>query len=255
MMMSQTMKNRFAQSLLVIFMLFISGFVMAAGDEHVQLDKAPINLKNQESLQRGARLFVNYCLNCHSANYMRYNRLTDIGLSEEQIKNNLMFAAEKVGETMKVAMPKAEAKQWFGVVPPDLTVEARARTADWLYTYLRGFYRDDTRPTGWNNVVYSNVGMPHVLWQLQGQQVLRVEQQVDANGIKTETRQLVLDKPGTMSPAAFDGAMADLVNYLVYMSEPAQIQRKNLGIIVLLFLGLMFVVAYYLKKEFWKDIH
>lgn len=255
MMKSQTIMNRFAQSLLVMFMLSMSGFAVAAGDEHVQLDKAPINLNNQESLQRGARLFVNYCLNCHSANYMRYNRLTDIGLSEEQIKNNLMFAAEKVGETMKVAMPKAEAKEWFGVVPPDLTVEARARTADWLYTYLRGFYRDDTRPTGWNNVAFSNVGMPHVLWELQGQQTLKVEEHVDAKGNKTETHRLVLDKQGAMSPAEFDGAMADLVNYLVYMSEPAQVQRKNLGIVVLLFLGLMFVVAYYLKKEFWKDIH
>lgn len=254
MMKSQTMMNRFAQSLLAMFMVAVSGFAVAAGED-VHLDKAPINLNNQESLQRGARLFVNYCLNCHSANYMRYNRLTDIGLSEEQIKNNLMFAAEKVGETMKVAMPKAEAKEWFGVVPPDLTVEARARTADWLYTYLRGFYRDDTRPTGWNNVAFSNVGMPHILWELQGQQTLKIEEHVDAKGVKTETHRLVLDKQGTMSPAEFDSAMADLVNYLVYMSEPAQIQRKNLGIVVLLFLGLMFVVAYYLKKEFWKDIH
>jgi ubiquinol-cytochrome c reductase cytochrome c1 subunit len=255
MMKSQTMMNRFAQSLMLVFMLSMSGYVVAAGDEHVKLDKAPINLNNHESLQRGARLFVNYCLNCHSANYMRYNRLTDIGLSEEQIKNNLLFAAEKVGETMKVAMPKAEAKEWFGVVPPDLTVEARARTADWLYTYLRGFYRDDTRPTGWNNVAYSNVGMPHILWELQGQQTLKVEEHIDAKGMKTETQRLVLDKPGTMSPAEFDGAMADLVNYLVFMSEPAQMQRKKLGVIVLLFLGLLFVVAYYLKKEFWKDIH
>lgn len=229
--------------------------VAMASEEEVHLDKAPINLNNQESLQRGARLFVNYCLNCHSANYMRYNRLVDIGLSEEQIKSNLLFAGEKVGDTMTVAMPKDDSKAWFGVVPPDLTVEARARTADWLYTYLRGFYRDDSRPTGWNNVAFSNVGMPHILWELQGQQVLKTEEHVDENGVKTETHRLVLDKPGTMTPVEYDSAMADLVNYLVFMAEPAQTQRKKLGIFVLLFLGLLFVVSYYLKKEFWKDIH
>lgn len=226
-----------------------------ASEESVALDKAPINLNNQASLQRGAKLFVNYCLNCHSANYMRYNRLADIGLSDEQIKDNLLFAAEKVGETMQVAMPKAEAKEWFGVVPPDLSVVARARTADWLYTYLRGFYRDDSRPTGWNNVAFANVGMPHVLWDLQGQQVLKTDTVVDAHGEQVERSHLVLDQPGKLSPAEYDAAMADLVNYLVYMAEPAQVKRQQLGIIVLLFLGLLFVVSYYLKKEFWKDVH
>lgn len=229
--------------------------VAVASEDSVALDKAPINLNNQASLQRGAKLFVNYCLNCHSANYMRYNRLADIGLSDEQIKDNLLFAAEKVGETMRVAMPKAEAKEWFGVVPPDLSVEARARTADWLYTYLRGFYRDDSRPTGWNNVAFANVGMPHVLWDLQGQQVLKTDTVVDAHGEKTERSRLVVDQPGKLSPAEYDAAMADLVNYLVYMAEPAQVKRQQLGVIVLLFLGLLFVVSYYLKKEFWKDVH
>ncbi len=229
--------------------------VAVASEGSVALDKAPINLNNQASLQRGAKLFVNYCLNCHSANYMRYNRLADIGLSDEQIKDNLLFAAEKVGETMRVAMPKAEAKEWFGVVPPDLSVEARARTADWLYTYLRGFYRDDSRPTGWNNVAFANVGMPHVLWDLQGQQVLKTDTVVDAHGEQVERNRLVLDQPGKLSPAEYDAAMADLVNYLVYMAEPAQVKRQQLGIIVLLFLGLLFVVSYYLKKEFWKDVH
>jgi ubiquinol-cytochrome c reductase cytochrome c1 subunit len=250
----QTIMNVVTHGFLAALILMLPAFA-SASEEGVHLDKAPINLNNHESLQRGARLFVNYCLNCHSANYMRYNRLTDIGLSEEQIKNNLLFAAEKVGEPMKVVMPKADAKAWFGVVPPDLTVEARARTPDWLYTYLRGFYRDDSRPTGWNNLAFSNVGMPHILWELQGQQVLKVEEHVDAKGVKTETHRLVLDKPGSMTPAEYDSAMADLVNYMVYMAEPAQTQRKKLGVVVLLFLGLLFVVSYYLKKEFWKDIH
>lgn len=251
---SQAIMNSVKRGLLAVFMLTLPALASAA-DEHVHLDRVSINLNNQASLQRGAKLFVNYCLNCHSASYMRYNRLADIGLSEEQIRNNLLLASEKVGDTMQVTMTKADAKAWFGVVPPDLTVEARARTADWLYTYLRGFYRDDSRSTGWNNVAFSNVGMPHVLWELQGQQVMKVEEHVDVDGVRTETRHLVLDKPGSMTPAEYDAAAADLVNYLVFMAEPAQMQRQKLGVIVLLFLGLLFVVAFYLKKEFWKDVH
>jgi ubiquinol-cytochrome c reductase cytochrome c1 subunit len=222
--------------------------LMAIANEGVKLDRAPIDPNNQASLQRGAKTFVNYCLNCHSAAYMRYNRLQDIGLTDEQIKSNLMFAGEKVGDTMTVSMPKADAKAWFGVTPPDLSVEARARGADWLYSYLRGFYRDDTRPTGWNNVVYEKVAMPHVLWSLQGEQVLKIDE-------KTDTHHLVLEKQGAMTPAEYDATIADLVNYLVFMAEPFKERDKNLGLLVLAFLGLMFVLTYYLKKEFWKDIH
>lgn len=239
--------------LIFFFVLLLP--VAAAANEGVHLDKAPINAANQASLQRGAKLFVNYCLNCHSASSMRYNRLRDIGLTDEQIKANLLFAGEKVGETMRVAMDKAEAKKWFGAAPPDLSVIARSRGADWLYTYLRGFYRDETRPTGWNNTVFDKVGMPHVLWQLQGEQRLKVKEGVDAHGGKTETEELVLVKQGIFSPAQYDAAVADLVNYLVYMGEPAKTQRMTLGLGVLLFLGLFFVVALYLKREFWKDVH
>lgn len=224
--------------------------LLAVANEGVKLDHAPIDPNNQESLQRGAKMFVNYCLSCHSAAYMRYNRLADIGLSDAQIKANLMLAGEKVGDPMTIAMNKKDAKLWFGAAPPDLSVQARAYAngPDWLYTYLRGFYRDDTRPTGWNNTVYDKVAMPHVLWQLQGQQVLKVDE-------KIEEHTLVLDKPGALSPAEYDASVADLVNYLVYMAEPAKSKRMHLGLIVLLFLGLMFVLTYYLKKEFWKDIH
>ncbi|HWT28831.1 MAG TPA: cytochrome c1 [Methylophilaceae bacterium] len=238
--------------LLLLVFLPVMAF---ASEETVHLDHAPIDPDNQASLQRGARTFVNYCLSCHSAAYMRYNRLRDIGLSEAQIKDNLLFAGEKVGETMKVAMPRVNAKAWFGAAPPDLSVEARARTADWLYSYLRGFYRDDTRPTGWNNVVFDKVAMPHVLWQLQGQQILKTEELTDADGHVTHMHKLVLDKPGLMSTAEYDQTIADLVNYLVYMSEPGKPLRMELGLVVLLFLSLLFVVAFYLKKEFWKDIH
>jgi ubiquinol-cytochrome c reductase cytochrome c1 subunit len=241
------------KKLLLVLGLLLPTLVMA--NESAHLERAPIDPNNQASLQRGAQVFVNYCLSCHSAAYMRYNRMADIGLSDAQIKANLLFAGEKVGDTMTVAMAKKDAKVWFGAAPPDLSVEARARGADWLYGYLRGFYRDDTRPTGWNNTVYDKVAMPHVLWQLQGQQVLKVEEKVDAHGVKAEAHTLVLDKPGSMSPAEYDATIADLVNYLVFMGEPAKNQRLQLGLIALLFLGLLFVVAYYLKKEFWKDIH
>lgn len=230
---------------LLSFVLMFS--VLAHANEPLALDKAPIDPNNQASLQRGAKYFVNYCLNCHSAVSMRYNRLLDLGITEAQIKNNLLFASDKVGDTMTVAMQKADAKVWFGAAPPDLSVEARARGADWLYTYLRGFYRDSTRPTGWNNVVFDKVSMPHVLWQLQGQQSLQVDEQ-------HHTHQLVLDKPGTLTPAQYDLMVADIVNYLVFMAEPYKQQDKRLGLIVLAFLSLMLILTYALKKEFWKDI-
>ncbi len=241
------------KKLLLTMLLSVS--IAAVASEGPELEHAPINPNNQASLQHGAKIFVNYCLNCHNAAYMRYNRLQDIGLTPDQIKANLLFAGDKVGETMKVAMPKKDSKEWFGATPPDLTVEARARGADWLYAYLRGFYRDDTRPTGWNNTVYDKVAMPHVLWQLQGDQVLKTEEVVGENGEKSELHKLVLSSPGKLSPAEYDATVADLVNYLVYMSEPAKSTRLHLGLIVLLFLSGLFVVSYYLKKEFWKDIH
>jgi ubiquinol-cytochrome c reductase cytochrome c1 subunit len=204
---------------------------------------APIDATDYASLQRGARTFVNSCLNCHSANYMRYNRLKDIGLTEAQIKDNLLFAGEKIGDPMKVAMSPKDAKKWFGVAPPDLSVEVRARGADWVYAYLRGFYRDSTTPTGWNNTVYDKVAMPHVLYELQGEQVLN-----------HETHQLELVKPGRLSPSEYNAFVGDLTNYMAWMAEPAKQQRKHLGIWALLFLGVLLVLAIKLKKEYWKDI-
>jgi len=234
-----------------LFLLAAAPVVAFAAGANVHLDKAPINVADQDSLQRGARVFVNYCLNCHSAVSMRYSRLEDLGLTEEQIKGNLLFAAEKPGETMRVAMSKGDSKAWFGAAPPDLSVIARSRGADWLYTYLRGFYRDETRATGWNNTVFDKVGMPHVMWSLQGEMVPVYKKEGEHEVIE----RLELVKPGSVSLAEYDAMMGDLVNYLVWMGEPAQLQRKQLGVIVLLFLAVFFVVAYYLKKEFWKDIH
>ena len=239
------------RNLLISLVLALPLSVQAAGS--VKLDKAPINPKNNASLQRGAKTFVNYCLNCHSAAYMRYNRLTEIGLSEKQIESNLLFTADKVGDPMATAMAKSDGSHWFGVAPPDLSVETRARGADWLYSYMRGFYRDSSTLTGWNNVVFDKVAMPHVLWQLQGEQVLKAESDADSHG-SSATARLVLDKPGLLSPQEYNALVADLVNYMVFMSEPAKQQRLHLGVFVLLFLGVLLVLTYFLKKEFWKDI-
>jgi ubiquinol-cytochrome c reductase cytochrome c1 subunit len=240
----------------------------AAASESVKLDRLPadVNPGDPVSLQRGAQVYVNYCLGCHSTNYMRYNRLQDLGLSEQQITDNLIFTGAKVGELMKIAMDPKDSKEWFGAPPPDLTVIARSRSsgdgsgADWLYTYLRSFYRDPARPTGWNNKVFPNVGMPHVLWRLQGEQALNTEEVAIPRGSKGEVekhevQKLVLEKPGTMSRGEYDRMVADLVNFLVYMGEPVRHYRTQLGIYVLMFLGVMFVLAYLLKKEFWKDVH
>jgi ubiquinol-cytochrome c reductase cytochrome c1 subunit len=220
----------------------------------VELDRARIDHADAASIQRGARVFVNYCLNCHGAQYMRYNRLTDVGLSEQQIRDNLMFATQKVGDTMTVAMPRGAAKDWFGVAPPDLSVIARARGADWLYTYLRSYYRDDSTATGWNNLLFPNVGMPHVLWEPQGRQVLKVIQQPGPHG-EAHKPSLVLERPGTLSPREYDVLVADLVNYLVFMGEPRRVWRVQTGYLVLIALGVLFVFVYLLKKEYWKDVH
>ncbi len=243
---------------LIAVLLFVPALALAA--EHLQLDRAPIREDDQASLQRGARHFINYCLNCHSANYMRYNRLRDIGLTEQQIRDNLIFTGVKVGDLMKVSMDPKDAKGWFGAPPPDLSVIARSRAseagsgADWLYTYLRSFYRDPERPTGWNNTVFAGVGMPHVLWELQGEQVL-AEHKEQGDGYMKKEMAPKLDKPGRLSPVEYDQMVADLVNYLVSMAEPVRSERKTIGMFVLVALGLLFLLAYALKKEYWKDVH
>jgi ubiquinol-cytochrome c reductase cytochrome c1 subunit len=238
----------------VLLALLALPLAAQAATGHEVLDRARIDMTDATSIQRGARVFVNYCLNCHSAQYMRYNRLTDVGLTEQQIRDNLMFAAQKVGDTMTVAMPGTAAKEWFGVPPPDLSVIARARGADWLYTYLRSYYRDGSTVTGWNNRVFPNVGMPHVLWELQGRQVLKVEGRAGAHGTEHKAS-LVLESPGTLSPREYDVLVADLVNYLVFMGEPARVRRVQTGYLVLIALGVLFVFVYLLKKEYWKDVH
>jgi len=226
-----------------------------ASDGGIKLDHAPIDPNDRPSLQRGAQVFVNYCLNCHGAAYMRYNRLADLGLTEAQIRDNLMFSAGKIGETMTVAMKPKDGAAWFGAPPPDLTVIGRSRSADWLYTYLRSFYRDPDRPTGWNNLAFPNVGMPHVLYTLQGMPTARVEVVADIYGHKQEKRTLVSGKPGQLTPLEYDRLVADLVNYLVYMGEPAATSRVRIGIYVMLFLVVLITVTWLLKRTYWKDVH
>ena len=257
-----------------------------ANEGGARLQTAHINAHDLASLQNGAKLFVNYCLNCHSAGYMRYNRLQDLGLTEQQIKDNLIFTGVKVGELMQVAIDKNDAKQWFGIAPPDLTVTARSRSsgagsgADWIYTYLRSFYLDPSRPSGWNNLIYPNVAMPHVLWQLNGRQEL-VEEEFDSEHAakaaliaaksvaemeevtvshdgKSAKRYIVKTlRPGsgTQSQLDYEKTVVDLVNYMTYMAEPARLERRQIGFYALMVLGLLFILVFALKKSYWKDVH
>ncbi|UDF35214.1 UNVERIFIED_ORG: cytochrome c1 [Shinella sp. XGS7] len=231
----------------------------------IDWDKFPQEkMTDMAALQHGAKLFVNYCLNCHSAAFMRYNRLRDLGLSEAQIKSNLLFAGDKVGETMKVSLDPKQAKDWFGATPPDLTVIARSRAdgakgsgADYLYTYMRTFYRDETKATGWNNLAFPSVAMPHVMWELQGQRAAKFAEEPDPHDhaktvhVFKGFEQLT---PGSLSPAQYDQAVADLVAYLQWMGEPAQGQRFRLGVLVLLFLSVFTLFAWRLNASYWKDV-
>jgi ubiquinol-cytochrome c reductase cytochrome c1 subunit len=223
-------------------------------------DKAPVNITDQASLQNGAKLFVNYCLNCHSAAFMRFNRLKDIGLTDQQIKDNLLFTTDKIGETMKSAIDPKQASEWFGANPPDLTVIARSRAgsggsgADYLYTFLRTFYRDDTKATGWNNLVFPSVGMPHALWQLQGERGAVFEQRESHGQTEQVFKGWEQISPGSMTPQQYDQAVGDLVNYLQWMGEPAQNTRVRIGVWVLLFLAGFTFIAWRLNAAFWKDV-
>jgi len=278
---------------LIVALTFAPALVLA-NEGGPPLDHAPERTE-LAALQNGAKLFVNYCLNCHAASAMRYNRLRDLGLSEDQIKGNLLFAGDKVGDLMKVSLSAKDAKEWFGVAPPDLSVIARAKASeagtggDWIYTYLRSYYRDNSRPTGWNNAVFPNVGMPHVLWELQGAkrgaEISEVKEVKDASGKVTGFAETIatFDEDGNrsektenlegehhhvgthiklmpvvgkqkMSALEYDTAVADLVAYLEWMAEPAQTTRKSLAVWVLLFLSLFAFLAWRLNASYWKEV-
>jgi len=241
--------------LLPLLLIFVPALTLAAAGG-VHLDQANIDPDNQQSLQRGARLFVNYCLSCHAAGLMRYERMGDaLGISELEVAENLMFTGGKVGDLMTVATDSEDAVEWFGTVPPDLSVIARSRGVDWLYTYMRSFYLDPSRPTGVNNLVFPDVGMPNVLWELQGWQKPVISTVKSTDGTEHKVIELELAEPGLMSPKEFDRAVRDLVNFLDYMAEPGKHDRQALGVKVILFLLVFLVVAYLMKKEFWKDVH
>lgn len=239
----------------------VPAFALAAGG-NVHLDEHLTDLRDTASLQRGAQTFANYCMGCHSMEHARYNRVAkDLDIPEELMMENLVFADKKFGELMTIAMDKGDSKRWFGATPPDLTLVARVRRPDWLYTYLRSFYEDDSRPWGVNNVVFKDVGMPHVLAGLQGRQVMGTAQV--AVGFDTLTGQeiteehdgvLYLEEEGKLSAAEYDKLVFDLVNFMVYMAEPIALERQRLGWWVLLFLAILFVPVYMLNKEFWRDV-
>ncbi len=263
------------------FVIFLAAFLMtfnvsvfAAGGSDLALDKVHMNMSDKASLQRGAQLFVNYCLSCHSAKYARYNRVAeDLDIPLWQLKENLMFTTDKEGDLMKTTMPAEDAKAWFGVAPPDLTLVSRVRKSDWLYTYLRAFYQDDSSPSGWNNSLFENVAMPHAMYELQG--VQRLVRKVDASKTAAgdahaasapavevgENQKVVGDAifelvhPGKMSSAEFDQAMTDLTAFLSYLAEPVQLERKKIGVYTLIFLILLTLLCYLLKKEYWRDVH
>jgi ubiquinol-cytochrome c reductase cytochrome c1 subunit len=247
--------------LALIAALGLAGQAFAAGDG-IAWDKAPSKTNDMASLQNGAKIFVNYCLGCHNAAFMRFNRLQDIGLTEQQIKDNLLFTTDRVGDTMKSAIDPKQAKDWFGGVPPDLTVIARSRAAvgkgtgaDYLYTLLRSYYRDDTKATGWNNLAYPNIGMPNPLWEMQGERSpIMAKQMSHGHEASVFTGRWEQTKPGTLTALQYDQNVADLVNYLQWMGEPAQNQRVRIGVWVLLFLGLFTLIAWRLNAAYWKEV-
>lgn len=252
---------------IILTLLLAFGFAgcALADEDGYAWDTFPVEkLSDVASLQHGAKLFVNYCLNCHSAAYMRYNRMHDIGLSDDEIKKNLLFATDRVGDTMKVSLDPKQAKEWLAAAPPDLSLITRSRTelgkgsgADYVYTYLRTFYRDDTKATGWNNLAYPGVAMPNVLWQLQGQRAAKFVDEKDhhdpavVNHVFEGFEQLT---PGTLDEHAFNESVGDLVAYLQWMSEPAQGRRVQIGVVVLIFLGVLTLFTWRLNASYWKDV-
>ena len=241
-----------------IFLMIFSSASYAV-QHHLQLQSAGVDLKDQASLQRGAKWFMNYCSGCHSLQYLRYNRMgQDLGISDDLVKENLIFTGAKIGDTINVSMSPDDAKSWFGIVPPDLTLITRIRNADWVYTYLKSFYREEDSPSGSNNWLYADVAMPNVLVDLQGEKIpFYKTATVRFNGDVKEMQvidHLQLVKRGSMNQHEFDQMLHDLVNFLSYAAEPVKLERQRLGFWVLGFLLILLVLTYLLKKSYFKDI-
>lgn len=262
------------KTILAAAFVVVAGTAAASSGPDIRLEKPVLDSSDKGSLQRGAKTFVNYCLNCHGARYMRYNRLTDIGLTPQMIQDNLMFTTDRIGDTMTITLDPKDGKAWFGAPPPDLSVEARVRGTEWLYNYFLAFYMDDASASGWNNMLFPNVGMPHVLWKLGGTNTLvRTEFKTEAEAeaaakaakglvsispTKDHTyavETLAVAAPGSMSPDEYKKMVADLVNYLDFMAEPNKAKARTIGMIMVLLMGLLFVLTYLMKKAYWKDVH
>ena len=220
----------------------------------IKLEHANIDPHDVESLRRGAKYFANYCFNCHSIQFMRYSRIAkDLDMKEDEVANTMLFTGAKIGDPMTIAMNPKDAKHWFGTPPPDLSVETRARGVDWIYTYLRSFYKDPSRPWGVNNAVFKDVAMPHVLWELQGLQEPIYDTENTESG-HHEIKGFKLIETGKLDKDQFDNTVRDIVNFLAYVGEPTKNQRLSLGRWVLAFLAIYFVIMFLLKKEYWKDV-
>lgn len=245
------------KKLIAAFLLSVAPVVVSAAGGGAHLDAAKVDLRDQASLQRGAKLFAEYCMGCHGLKYARYQRVgNDIGMTEDEVKRDLMVSGGKIGDLMKSSMTAADSEKYFGTVVPDLTLVARLRGEDWVYTYLRSFYVDEKRPLGVNNVVFPDVGMPHVLAGLQGLQKAVFKEEKDREGnVHKVFEKFEQVSPGKLSKEEYDAAIRDLTAYLAYMAEPVKLERQSLGIKVMLFLAVFFVLAYLLKKEYWKDVH
>lgn len=249
-------------ALFMVAAVMLTPLMAAAAGGAVHLEKAPIDINDKESLQRGAKAFADYCYSCHAASFMRFNRIAkDLEMSEDEVRDIMIHTRgekgepTKIGDVMKVSMTDAYAKKAFGTAVPDLSLTARARGADWVYSYLRSFYIDPYRPTGFNNTVFPDVGMPHVLWSLQGLQQAKYKTEVHDDVAVEKFDSMELVQPGKLSRVEYDVFIADLTNFMVYLAEPVQLERRSLGWKVLLFLVVLFFFAYALKKEYWKDVH
>ena len=236
----------------------VGGLLLAspafAAEEGGDLPHAGTDLSDTASLQRGAALYMNYCSGCHSLKYLRYSRMAeDLGLTEDQVQDNLNFTGAKVGEQVHAALTEDEGKQFFGKAPPDLSLIARVRGSDWIYNYLKSFYLDESRPVGWNNKVFPNASMPNPLWQLQGLQHAEYGK-ADSSG-ERPVEKLVLAQPGTQDAAQFDQTARDITAFLEYAGEPAALKRQSMGVWVILFLTFLTFLAWLLKKEYWRDVH
>ncbi len=251
------MKTLIAGVLLVLSTGLLATSAAFAAGPKADLEQVKIDLHDQAGLQRGAKYYINYCMGCHSVKFSRYNRVAlDLGLTEEQVAENFIFTRAKgektkIGDLMTNGMSAEDSERWFGVTPPDLSLVGRSRGGDWIYSFLKAFYVDPARPLGVNNTVFANAGMPHVLWELQGWQEMATKDDGEGGTEKT----LTLAQPGSASPEEYDQIITDITNFLVYVGEPARLHRTTIGWWVLLFLSIFAVLAYLLKKEYWKDVH